>query len=117
MDPKLPCVEVLPAQKSSPHNGLTWVIGEGPGEGVLTVTTARAVSTYGVREIRTAWPGRAFRLDVIRGGTDPESESYDVFAADDPRGSHCDCKGFTYGRGRPCKHLLAVRALVENRWV
>lgn len=117
MNPNLPCIEVLPPQKSSGHNSLTWVVGEGPGEGVLTVTTKRAVSTYGVREIETAWAGRAFRLDVLRGGTDPESESYDVFAAADGRTDHCDCKGFAYGRGKPCKHLLAVRALVENRWV
>src|SRR5690348_10066874 len=112
----LPCVEVLPAQKSSGHNALTWTPSL-PGEGTLVVDTARARTLYAVREIETAWAGRAFRLDVIRGGTDPESESYDLFAAADPRLDHCDCKGFSFGRGKKCKHLLSVRALLENRWV
>lgn len=109
-------VEVLPATASSPHNGLAWE-PSGRGEGALTVDTARARTLYLVREFVTPWAGRAFRLEVVRGGTDPESETYDVFAGRDPRADRCDCKGFVYGRGKPCKHVHAVRALVENGWV
>ncbi len=116
-DPNLPCIEVLPAQKSSPHNSITWTPAELPGEGTLVIDTKRARTLYGVREIQTAWEGRGFQLEVIRGGTDAESERYDVFVGHNSQDCHCDCKGFTYGRGRPCKHVLAVRALDENRWV
>ena len=116
--PATKCIEVLPATKSSSHNSLTWTPNdEIPGEGVLVVDTVRSRTLYAVREFKTLWAGRAFKLDVIRGGTDPESERYDVLVARDGRGHLCDCKGFSYGRGKPCKHIAALAAVIENRWV
>jgi hypothetical protein len=111
-----PFVEALPATKSSKHNGIRWEPSERPGEGVLTVDTDRSRTVYHVREEQTAWEGRAFRLDIIRGGTDPESEHYHVFVANNPQDRSCDCKGFTY-TGR-CKHISAiVDGLLYNRWI
>jgi hypothetical protein len=82
------------------------------------VDTDRSRTVYHVREEQTAWEGRAFRLDVIRGGTDPESEFYHVFAGVNPADRSCDCKGFTYGRGKPCKHISAiVDGLLFNNWI
>jgi hypothetical protein len=109
--------EVLPATKSSEHNAMNWTPGEVPGRGSLTVHTARASCCYRVTEFGTDW-GRAFRL--VKDGTagaDATSESYDVLVCRDPRGHRCDCKGFIYGRGKPCKHIAAALALIANGWV
>jgi hypothetical protein len=103
----------LPATKSSKFNSLAWTPDPmRSNEGLLTVGTAKAITTYGVTEMETAWEGRAFKLDVIRGGTDPESEFYHVFAANNPQDRSCDCKGFTY-KGH-CKHVAAVEALLNS---
>jgi hypothetical protein len=110
-------IEILPATRSSPHNGITWVpVGE-PGTGTLTVDTARSRVVYAVAEFPTTWHGRAFRLTKLGPGTDPESDCYHVFVSPDPRVCRRDCRGFTFGRGRPCKHIEAVRALLDNRWI
>jgi hypothetical protein len=109
--------EVLPATKSSQHNALNWTPDAMPGRGVLVVHTARASVCYRVVEFATDW-GRGFRL-VKDGtpGTDAESEAYDVLVCHDPRQHRCDCKGFTYGRGKPCKHITAALAVIENGWL
>ena len=109
--------EVLEATKSSAHNALNWTPGATAGAGSLTVHTARASVTYRVTPIPTRWAGKAFRL-VKDGtaGTDAESDAYDVFCAADGRRHECGCKGFIYGRGKPCKHVSAALALIENGW-
>ncbi len=109
--------EVLPATKSSEHNAMRWTPDAVPGRGTLVVDTARASCCYRVTEFATDW-GRGFRL-VKDGtaGTDATSESYDVLVCRDPRGHRCDCKGFTYGRGKACKHIAAALALIENGWL
>jgi hypothetical protein len=112
------CIEVLPATKSSSHNSLTWTPSDTrQGEGLLQIDTVRSRTVYGVTEIKTLWSGRAFHLVVIRGGTDPESETYDVLVASDPRQHICGCKGFTYSRGKPCKHISSLAAVIANRWI
>lgn len=108
--------EVLPATKSSDHNALSWTAGERKGTGSLTVHTARASCCYTVTEFDTDW-GRGFHLAKLTPGSDAESEAYDVLVCRDPRQSRCDCKGFTYGRGKPCKHVAAALALIANGWV
>lgn len=112
-----PFIEKWPATKTSQHNGIRWEPAERAGEGVLTVEmTRRSITVYHVTELQTEWDGRAFHLDVIRGGTDPESEFYHVFAAKNGHDHRCDCKGFTY-KGR-CKHLSAIiDGLLFNRWI
>ena len=117
--PAMKCIEVLPAQKSSPHNALTFHPGDRPGAGTLVVDTSRGRTrtSYAVEPVPTGWDGRGFRLTKRAGGTDPEAGVYDVFACRRGADHSCDCKGFVFGRGRPCKHLLAVLALIENRWV
>jgi hypothetical protein len=111
------CIEILPATRSSRHNGITWVPADATGTGTLTVDTVRSRVVYAVAEFPTTWSGRAFRLVKHDGGTDPESESYHVVVSPDPRQHRCDCKGWTFGRGRPCKHVLACVSLIENRWI
>ena len=109
--------EVLPATKSSEHNAMQFTPGEAPGCGLLVVHTARASVTYRVTEFATDW-GRAFHFTKDgTPGTDAQSEAYDVLVCRDPRGHRCDCKGFSYGHGRPCKHITAALALIENQWL
>lgn len=109
--------EIIPATKTSANNGIRWTPSERPNEGEIIIDMGRTRAVYHLTEMQTAWEGRAFRLDIVRGGTDPESESYNVFAAANPQDRQCDCKGFSYGRGRPCKHIAAVEALLENQWI
>lgn len=103
----------LPATKSSKHNSFCYTPDEGrAGEGVLTIGTQKAITTYHVTELETGWDGRAFRLDVIRGGTDPDSEHYSVFVAANPQDRQCCCKGFSY-KGH-CKHVAAMETLLAS---
>jgi hypothetical protein len=93
--------EVLPGTKSSANNALQWTPGEVAGAGLLVVHTARASVCYRVTEFATDW-GRGFHLAKDgTPGSDTTSESYDVLCTADPRGRRCDCKGFTFGRGKP----------------
>jgi hypothetical protein len=107
-------IEALEATKSSKHRGIRWTphpAEAGCGcDGELVIDTDRCRCRYRVTEFPTAWAGRAFRLDKLDG-----SESYDVFVGADRRDDRCDCRGFErYGL---CKHVDAVRALLDNRWL
>jgi len=96
---------------------MNWTPSATPGQGVLTVHTARASCTYAVTEFGTDW-GRGFRLAKDgTPGTDATSEAYDVLVCRDPRGHRCDCKGFTFGHGKHCKHIAAALALIANSWL
>ncbi|WP_439625956.1 SWIM zinc finger family protein [Gemmata sp.] len=108
--------ELLPPTKSAPRSGLRWT-PTGPGCGLLVIERPRAVATYAVAEFQTPWEGRAFHLVCLGGQSDAGAESYDVFAARNGQDHRCDCKGFSYGRGKPCKHVLAALALLANEWV
>ncbi|VTT97603.1 hypothetical protein : : SWIM [Gemmataceae bacterium] len=109
-------VEVLPPTKSAPRSGVRWT-PSGPGAGVLVIEKPRVVATYAVTEFGTPWDGRAFRLVCLGGQSDADATTYDVFAARNGQDHRCDCKGFSYGRGRPCKHVAAALALLENGWI
>ena len=108
-----PCVELLPAQKSSRHNALKFT-ATGIGRGRLTIDTARASVEYLVTEFPTDFGGsRAFRLTKLDKGTDGEASNYDVQCG--APGDTCECKGFLcHGT---CKHILACRAIIENSWM
>lgn len=104
--------ELLPPTASSPHSALQFTASETvPHAGLLLIDTARARVEYLIVETDAAG-GRAFHLAKVTPGTDAESEEYSVFVG--RAGSSCSCKGFAYGRGKPCKHLLAVAALLDN---
>lgn len=106
-------VEVLPATLSSKHNALNFVPGEVAGSGLLTLMTTNVVE-YRVHEFGNDFHGRSFKLTKLA-SEDTEDESYAVFVGDHE--THCDCKGYAYGRGKPCKHIEAVRSLLSNHWL
>ena len=111
--------EVLPASKSSPNSAIRFTPSDRPGCGLLSIDTARATVEYLVAEFPADLRGRAFHLAKVAGtpGTDAETDAYAVACGPAGEPVSCECKGFAYGRGKPCKHLVAVRALIENRWV
>jgi hypothetical protein len=108
-------VEVLPEQASQ-KSAMTWV-PVAPAVGVLRIDTTRVSVTYRVEEL-PAPDGRAFRFTKAdkRAG-DAEGDDYTPFVGRVPRLDTCDCKGFVFGRGKPCKHLNAARSLILNGWV
>lgn len=111
-------VEVLPATKSEPHPGILWTPGAYPGTGKLTIQGKRTPTThYAVAEFPTEWAGTAAKLVkfVDTPGQDRESESYEVYVGK-PH-DQCSCKGFAYGRGKPCRHIEALKAIVANNWL
>lgn len=112
-------IEKLWDTASSKGNGIEWTPdAEGVAAGLLTIDMGKRSSVaYRFCEFATTWDGRAFRFAKVTAGTDPESDTYSVFVARSGRGHVCDCKGFAFGRGRNCKHVEAVLALLENRWV
>jgi hypothetical protein len=108
--------EVLPAQLSSRHNAMKWT-PTGPAAGLLTLDTKRDRVVYAVEELPCP-DGRAFRFKKIdKAAGDHEGDLYTPFVGRVPQLDACDCKGFVFGRGRPCKHLLAARSLILNGWM
>jgi hypothetical protein len=123
-------IESLPATKSSKHNGIEWTPTEDRGCGRLVIDLGqgrgggkRSSVVYAVAEFATAWDGRAFHFTKLTEGTDKTSSAEDVFVGRNGQDRNCSCAGFGYGRGKDkegrttCKHIEAVLALLENRWV
>ena len=104
--------ELLPATKSSRHNGINWTPTDGPSTGILTVHTGRSTTIYKASEFQTEWDGRAFNLVKLTPGTDKEETVYNVFCHRGQQDNRCECKGFEF-TGH-CKHIAAVNALLEN---
>ncbi len=101
------------------HGTLNWKAGQGEGAcagtaGTVVIKAGRTSCSYAVTETPTDWDGRAFRLDKLDAGSDPESRSYSVFVCRRGTAHRCDCKGFESGNGKPCKHVNAVKALAAT---
>ncbi|MBA4191972.1 MAG: hypothetical protein C0467_28670 [Planctomycetaceae bacterium] len=109
--------ELLPPTKSAPHAGIRWTL-TAAGKGLLSIEAPRKCAVYVVVEFQTAWAGRAFHFECLGGQSDKDSlkGGYDVFIGR-PHETRCDCKGWAYGRGKPCRHIAAVRAIIENGWM
>jgi predicted nucleic acid-binding Zn finger protein len=104
--------EVLEPTATHKNRALTWMPAA-TGVGVLTVTDSRIHVRYGVCELPVGkgFSGRAVKLSKADG------EVYCVRVGERAGDDHCDCKGFSYGRGKPCKHISALAALLENGWL
>ncbi|MCE9561106.1 MAG: hypothetical protein K8U57_03530 [Planctomycetes bacterium] len=108
--------DLLPATATEPKGaGFKWTPGILPGCGVLVIEQRRAVATYTVAELPTRWEGRAFQLSKIDGGTDNDETGYSVFICRAGQDHLCGCKGFS--RWHSCKHVAALVAAMENRWL
>lgn len=109
--------EVLPATLSSKSNAVHFTpSADQDGAGLLVIDTARTRSEF----LLVSGPvtgGLHVHLAKVGGGSDPEGAAYDVFVGRAGAFDSCDCKGFTFGRGRPCKHISSVRALLDNAWL
>jgi hypothetical protein len=104
--------EVLPATQTHANRAMTWEPA-GNGCGVLAITDTKTHTRYGVcrRPIGKGFAGVAFKL------TKADGEVYCVRVGDAAEDVSCDCKGFAFGRGKPCKHVAAVRGMIENGWL
>jgi hypothetical protein len=108
--------EILPATKTSKHNGIEWTpesIGSASGLLVIRQHGKGKDGAYRVTERPCDWAGRAFHFEKIGGGTDPDATSYDVLIGQHDR--RCDCKGFT--RHGHCRHTEAILAILENEFL
>lgn len=88
--------------------------------GTLTIESPGHRIEYLVDEFPTGWDGRGFHLAKLCGAigdTSPHDTAYDVFVCRNGQDCRCDCKGFTYGRGKPCKHIAAVKSCIEQGWL
>ena len=101
-----------------PLTGLSTGTGT-PVLGIMELTTELSakrieVCSYIVTETKTAWNGRAFRLQkgVDQAGSDAEAASYEVFIGIGDRNRVCPCKGHT--RWGDCKHAAALAALIDG---
>jgi hypothetical protein len=104
--------ELLPATKSSQHNGIRWTPSATEQGGHLLIDTKRTRSEYLVAEFPAA-NGRGFHFAKVSGHTDPTATSEDVFIGTGRR--FCSCRG--YARTGDCKHVEAVVAILENNWL
>jgi hypothetical protein len=99
-----------------PLPGLTTGTGS-PVLGCMEITvrlskTRAQVCSYIVTETKTAWDGRAFKLQkgADSPGSDAEAENYEVFVGLKDTDRRCGCRG--YLRHRCCKHFQALAALI-----
>ena len=104
--------ELLPPTTTHSHRALTWTPAT-VGVGTLTVTDTRTHVRYGVCELPVGrgFSGRAVKL------TKGDGEVYCVRVGERAGDHSCDCKGFSYGKGKACKHIAALAALLENGWL
>jgi len=110
-------IELLPPTKSTPRSGIRWTpSADATGSGLLVIEAPRVSVTYLVAEFATRWDGRAWHFAKVTEGTDKASDAEDVFIGRNRQDFQCSCKGFAYGHGKPCKHIHAALALLENRW-
>ncbi len=89
-----------------------------PGIGTAEIRRGDKLAIYTVRERRVDpkyGGGRGFRLQKVN-EFGPAGKSIDCYVASEPAESTCDCedKIFNYDPAHPCKHLIALRDLVES---
>lgn len=97
--------------KPKPISRPRLILAPGPDdEGSVVIYSKREPhgSTYFLRLLRTEW-GRGFTLE--KAADWPDAAKYAVNINGDGYDS-CECKGFCKTGG--CKHVLAMRSLVEN---
>lgn len=112
--------EVLPATKSAPHSAIRWTpSGTIPASGLLTIQSNRTDCTYLVCEMESSYPVRNFLFAKVEGapGSDQGESSYTVSVGVAGSPVACECRGFVYGRGKPCKHIAAAVAILDNGWL
>jgi len=103
----------LPDQETQGHSA-AWE----PETGILTIETQRGrqrhKAVYVVDEIPVDWPGRGFQFSKPEGepGSDEEADQYTLFLSPAGTQDTCECRGFLRWK-KPCKHLSALRQLVE----
>ena len=113
-----PLVEVLPRTARGRARAVrVWPLGRAAGyacDAVLVVEEeGRDTETYTLTEEPTDWDGRAWSCHKVGAQV-----AYDVFTARNGQDDCCDCAGGTYHAGRTrCRHVLAVRAALENGWL
>ena len=109
----LPQTYDLPPSATHAHRRCHWLADlAGKCLGTLTIAQGRStkdVATYRVEEVdANGADGRAFLL--TRTG---EELAYVVFLARNGQDDGCTCLGFHYGKGRPCKHVAAMKELLH----
>lgn len=106
----------IPPNKTKYVRAVVWTgLSNNPVTGLLVVRERAKAGTkveesrYAVLELPPTW-GRRFRL------TKPDRAVYHcLLAFAGPEHDRCECRGFE--AGFRCKHLEAVKALVENSLV
>lgn len=115
--------ESLPDSETFHSQRIEWEPSDIPGRGVLTVRQCRGrkelVNRYFVAEFTAdELPGRAVRMFKPEGdeSRSDEPSSYDVTCTRAGDAFSCECKGFLRWQ-KPCKHVLALHALLEHEWL
>ena len=121
-DKTKPCIEKLPPSKTDPHRSITWRhSGTVPNAGLLKISTKKGAVEYLVVEMVGAPPARLFLLAKTTDSPDlgdPDEHSYCVAYTHATGEGACQCKGAFYGKGaRTCKHIEAVKAILDNGWM
>lgn len=111
----MPVYEELLPERASGKAGIRWV-PTGAVSGILSIDDKNGSAAYVLHEVPARGYGREFRLDCAGGQSDSTVLNYTVCCGADGRDS-CNCRGFAFGKGKPCRHLLAVRAIADNGWL
>jgi hypothetical protein len=114
--------EALPPSKTHRVRTVRWVpdtvqTDSPAAAGLMTIDCDRKRDQYRVEEFSCGWDGRAFRFDKLASATETETETYNVFVCGRGIMHQCDCPGHTYRPEQNCKHIEAMLALMENRWI
>lgn len=93
--------DLLPPTRTSPNRAVKYTPACS-GVGVLELTDNRSHTRYAL--VRQPFGG--YRLTKAGG-----SETYVVTVG------QCECKGFVFGNGKPCKHITALETVIGNGWL
>lgn len=92
--------DLLAPTKTHKHRAVKWTPAC-RGVGVLEVTDTKSHTRYAA----AVQPYGGVRL------TKPDGETYVVTVGT------CECRGYVFSNGKPCKHIDAVACLLANRWL
>lgn len=93
--------DLLPPTRTTPNRAIKYTPACS-GVGVLELTDNRSHTRYALAR----QPFGGYRLTKSGG-----AESYVVTVG------QCECAGFVFGNGRPCKHIDSVACLLANGWI
>lgn len=113
-----PGIDVLPPTGSGKARAVRWYAnlraeGYDVDAAFVIEEQGKGAESYGVTVVPVADETR--RVFTVRKAD--AAVPHCTAVSTEPGWSDCTCEGFTYGKGRRCRHLLALESALDNGWL